>query len=103
MAEQVKYGEHTHTKYKVKEPRMYHVIMYNDDFTPMDFVVEILMSIFQKSEAEAFQLMYAVHRGVKAVVGTYVYDIAVTKAEESVKRAREEGYPFRVEAEPAGK
>ena len=80
MAGQVKYDESTHTKYKVKEPRMY-----------------------QKSETEAFQLMYAIHRGVKAIVGTYVYDIAITKVEESVKRAREAGYPFRVEAEPVGK
>ena len=103
MAGQVKYDESTHTKYKVKEPRMYHVVMYNDDFTPMDFVVEILMSVFQKSETEAFQLMYAIHRGVKAIVGTYLYDIAITKVEESVKRAREAGYPFRVEAEPVGK
>lgn len=103
MAGQIKYEESTHTKYKVKEPKMYHVVMYNDDFTPMDFVVEILMSVFNKSEAEAFRLMYAIHRSVKAVVGTYVYDIAVTKAEESVKRAREAGYPFRVETEAVSK
>ncbi|MDO5411091.1 MAG: ATP-dependent Clp protease adaptor ClpS [Lachnospiraceae bacterium] len=100
MAGQIKYEESTQIKFKVKEPKMYHVIMYNDDFTPMDFVVEILMSVFHKSETEAFQLMYAIHRGIKAVVGTYIYDIAVTKADEAVKRARAEGYPFRVETEP---
>lgn len=103
MAGQIKYEESTHTKYKVKEPKMFHVVMYNDDFTPMDFVVEILMTVFNKSETEAFRLMYAIHRGVKAVVGTYVYDIAVTKAAESVKRARDAGYPFRVETEPVEK
>lgn len=103
MAGQIKYEESTHTKFKVKEPKMYHVIMYNDDFTPMDFVVEILMSVFNKSESEAFRLMYAIHRGTRAIVGTYVYDIAVTKADEAVKRAREAGYPFRVETEPVEK
>ena len=101
MSAQIKYEESTHTKYKVKEPRMYHVIMYNDDFTPMDFVVDILVSIFNKSETEAFRLMYSIHRGVKAIVGTYIYDIAATKAEEAVKRARAAGYPFRVETEAA--
>ncbi len=103
MSGQIKFEENTHTKFRVKEPKMYHVIMYNDDFTPMDFVVEILMSVFNKSESEAFRLMYAIHRGTRAVVGTYVYDIAVTKADEAVKRAREAGYPFRVETEPVEK
>ncbi|MGN0267655.1 MAG: ATP-dependent Clp protease adaptor ClpS [Lachnospiraceae bacterium] len=101
MAGQIKYEERTRTGFKVKEPEMYHVVMYNDDFTPMDFVVEILMSIFNKTETEAFQIMYTIHRGTRAVVGTYIYDIAVTKAKEAVKRARQDGYPFRVETEPA--
>lgn len=100
MAEQTKLTRYTNTKFKVKEPRMYRVVMYNDDFTPMDFVVEILMTIFDKSETEAFHLMYSIHRGVKAVVGTYIRDIAETKAAQAVKLAREEGYPFCVEAEP---
>lgn len=103
MAELIKYEESTNIKYKVKEPKMYHVVMYNDDFTPMDFVVEILISVFHKSETDAFHLMYAIHRGTKAVVGTYTYDMAVTKADEAVRQAREEGYPFRVETEPAEK
>ena len=103
MAGQIKIEENTRVKFKVKEPRMYQVVMYNDDFTPMDFVVEILIEIFDKTEEEAFRLMYAVHRGTKASVGVYVYDIACTKADEAVKRAREAGYPFRVEALPVNK
>lgn len=85
------------TKNKIKEPRRYKVIMYNDDFTPMEFVVDILMDIFNKSQPEAIELMYRVHQGNYAVVGEYTYDIARTKVNESVNRARGEGYPFRVE------
>lgn len=87
------------TKLNIKRPRKYKVIMYNDDFTPMDFVVDILITIFHKNEEDAFALMMAVHKSTKAVVGTYSYDIAKTKAERSVSLAREQGYPFRVTVE----
>ncbi|MGL5614798.1 MAG: ATP-dependent Clp protease adaptor ClpS [Sarcina sp.] len=89
------------TNVKVKEPKRYKVVMYNDDFTPMDFVVEILTMIFRKSEEEAFQIMMAVHKAGKAIVGNYSYDIAKTKTEQSVTIAREEGYPFKVKVEEA--
>ena len=59
------------------------VMMFNDDFTPMDFVVEILESIFFKSQAEAEAIMLKVHHEEKAVVGTYSYDIAKSKSGES--------------------
>lgn len=84
---------------RIKIPKEYKVVMYNDDFTPMDFVVQILVEIFKKSYQEAFQLMMNVHQGEKAVVGVYSYDIAKTKAGQAVKAAREQGYPFRVEVE----
>ena len=103
MARKLESDVNRSTRVKVREPQMYNVIMYNDDFTPMDFVVEILMSIFHKKEQDAFRLMYAVHRGSKAVAGTYVFDIAETKKTEAIKRARKEGYPFRLETEPVGK
>lgn len=84
---------------KVKEPGRYKVVMYNDDFTPMDFVVDILISIFHKSNEEATKLMLQVHQGTKAVIGTYTYDMATTKSNLAMQRAREEGYPFRVKVE----
>lgn len=87
------------TKIKLKEPKKYKVIMYNDDFTPMDFVVKILMDIFKKSYEEAVTVMMTIHKGTKAVVGQYPYDIAMTKAKQAVNLARKEGYPFRVETE----
>ena len=55
----------------VREPRRYQVTIYNDDFTTMEFVVKLLMTVFHKSQAEAEQLMMMVHRSEKAVVGVY--------------------------------
>lgn len=86
-------------KIKMKEPRKYKVVMYNDDFTPMEFVVEILMEIFKKSQEDAINIMMEVHQGLKATVGIYTYDIATSKANVAMTRAREEGYPFRVKVE----
>lgn len=84
---------------QVRIPKKYVVVMHNDDFTPMDFVVKILMEIFNKQEQEAVSLMMQVHKGNKAIVGTYSYDIARSKSERAMAMAREEGYPFRVTVE----
>ncbi|MBD7912749.1 MULTISPECIES: ATP-dependent Clp protease adaptor ClpS [Clostridium] len=86
-------------KVKVREPKKYKVVMYNDDFTPMEFVVYILINIFKKSEEEAVQIMMSVHKGGKAVVGIYSYDIAKTKADIAISLSRQEGYPFRIKVE----
>lgn len=83
----------------VREPRHYKVVMHNDDFTSMEFVVEILMDIFHKDGLEAERLMLTVHKSGKAVVGVYPYDIAVTKVQMASARAREEGFPFRLTVE----
>ena len=63
----------------VKEPRQYNVIMYNDDFTSMEFVVDVLVDIFHKDEVTAQAIMMGVHKKGQAVVGKYPYDIAVTR------------------------
>lgn len=86
------------TKNQIKLPRQYRVLIYNDDFTPMDFVVEVLMQIFEKDETTAVALMLSVHKGNFAVAGVYPRDLAQTKAAEAVKWARSEGYPLKVEA-----
>ena len=76
--------------------------MLNDDFTPMDFVVRILIDIFHKDALNAERLMLQVHRNGKAVVAKYSYDIAITKVQKAMDMAKEEGYPFRltIEEEP---
>ena len=64
------------TKSRVKIPRQYQVLIYNDDFTPMDFVVEVLMRIFDKEEKDAVVLMLSIHKGSYAVAGVYPKDIS---------------------------
>ena len=86
---------------KVREPHLYHVIMLNDDFTTMEFVVDILKTIFHKEDAVAEGLMLSVHRSGRAVVGKYPYDIAVTKVAKAMERAKAEGFPFRMTVEEA--
>ena len=86
---------------KTKEPKRYNVIMLNDDFTTMDFVVAVLIDIFHKDQLTAEALMLDVHKKGKAIVGTYSYDIAVTKTRTAMQRARDEGFPFRMLVEEA--
>ena len=87
----------------IREPKRYKVIIYNDDFTTMEFVVMILVQVFLKSEEEANSLMLQVHHSDKAVVGIYSYDIAVSKARKATTMAREQGYPLRLTVEPEDK
>lgn len=89
------------TRIDIREPKHYQIIMHNDDFTPMEFVVEILIDIFRKDLLEAERLMLLVHESGRAAVGSYSYDIAVTKVQAASKRARQEGFPFRMTVEEA--
>ncbi len=84
----------------IKEPRRYKVVAYNDDFTTMEFVVMILKQVFLKSEEEANALMLQIHHSVKAVVGIYTYDIAMSKTRKATTMAREQGFPLRLTVEP---
>ena len=97
-------NEQSHIKERqktiLKEPRRYKVIIYNDDFTTMEFVVTILVQVFLKSEDEAQTLMLQVHHSDKAVVGIYSYDIAISKARKATMIAREQGFPLRLTVEP---
>ena len=85
---------------KLKEPPMYKVIMLNDDYTPMEFVVEILESYFSLSREQATQIMLMVHTKGKGVCGVYPRDIAETKATQVNTYARDSGHPLLCEVEP---
>lgn len=85
---------------QVKQPQQYQVVMHNDDFTTMDFVVDVLKSVFGKDPSEAMALMLAIHHAGKAIVGVYTYDIATSKAEKAMQLARNEGFPLRCTTEP---
>ena len=87
-------------KNNLKEPRRYKVIIHNDDFTTMEFVVEVLKTVFYLSNEKAEELMLQVHHANKAVVGIYTYDIAVSKANKAINMAREKGFPLQLTVEP---
>jgi len=85
---------------KLKPPTMYQVILYNDDFTPMDFVVEILRIFFFKSKAKATEIMLRVHHQGKAVCGVYTRSIAETKVTQVRAYAKQHEHPLRCEMMP---
>jgi ATP-dependent Clp protease adaptor protein ClpS len=80
---------------QLDEPPMYRVLLLNDDYTTMDFVVEVLKYVFQKSEEDANQIMLNVHRQGVGVCGLYPYEIAETKVEMVDGLARERGFPLK--------
>jgi ATP-dependent Clp protease adaptor protein ClpS len=88
-------------KEKLKEPEEYRVILLNDNYTTMEFVVAVLISIFQKSEGEAKRIMLDVHRKGRGTVGFYPWDIAQTKAAQVHAEAGRRGFPLRCLVEQA--
>jgi ATP-dependent Clp protease adaptor protein ClpS len=79
---------------KVKPPPMYQVVMYNDDFTPMEFVVEVLQVFFSLPTERATQVMLKVHTEGRGVCGVYPKDVASTKVEQVVQYARQHQHPL---------
>ena len=80
---------------KLKKPRMFRVIMFNDDYTSMEFVVEVLISVFNKPAAEATKIMLDVHKRGAGVCGVYTYDIAMTKINQVHRLAKVNQFPLR--------
>lgn len=81
----------------IKKPNMYEVMLLNDDYTTMEFVVDILMEVFHKTKQEASYIMLDVHLRGKGVVGIYTYDIAATKVMLVEELARENGFPLKAD------
>ena len=88
-------------KARLKHPKQYKVVLLNDDYTTMDFVVAVLESIFKKSPAEAMQIMLRVHKQGKGVAGVYSKEIAEAKVSQVHDRASSEGFPLRCAIEEA--
>ncbi|WP_022662690.1 ATP-dependent Clp protease adapter ClpS [Paucidesulfovibrio longus] len=88
------YDEH-----EVREPRKFKVVLLNDDYTTMDFVVEILMHVFKKTETEATLIMLAVHNEGKGVCGVYPAEVAETKVDTVHRLARSAGFPLKCSME----
>ena len=86
---------------KAKRPSMWNIVFYNDDFTPIDFVVFVLTKVFYRSAEEALALTLAVHTQGKGIAGTYTFEIAEQKQNEVLLMAKIEEHPLRVEVERA--
>ena len=88
-------GVSSETDQEIEEPPLYKVMLLNDDYTSMEFVVEVLVYVFQKSLEEATQIMLNVHRSGVGVCGIYPYEIAETKVNTVENLARENGFPLK--------
>jgi len=92
-------GVLTQERPKTKKPPMYKVLIHNDDYTPMEFVVAVLMQIFRHDEVTATQVMLHVHRTGVGVAGVYTYEIAETKVAQVLNAAKNHEYPLQCSCE----
>jgi ATP-dependent Clp protease adaptor protein ClpS len=88
------------TRQETKKPELFRVLLLNDDYTTMDFVVEILETVFNKAPAEAYRIMMAVHTQGQGLCGVYPFEVAETKVATVVDLARAQGFPLRATMEP---
>jgi ATP-dependent Clp protease adaptor protein ClpS len=89
-----KFEEELEYHVEIEEPRMFKVILHNDDYTSMVFVVDVLTTIFHKSEADAERIMFHIHETGKAVCGIYSFEIAQTKAQQVKQKAKQNEFPL---------
>jgi ATP-dependent Clp protease adaptor protein ClpS len=90
----------TRIKPKVEKPKLYKVILFNDDYTPREFVEMVLQAVFRTGDAVAHRIMITAHQKGKCVVAVYAKDIAETKVTEAMDHAKEAGFPLMFTAEP---
>ena len=86
---------------RTKKPPMYKVLLHNDDYTTKEFVVFVLQTVFQRSEADALAIMTHVHNQGVGVAGVYTFEIAETKVQKTVQLARSNEYPLQLSIEPS--
>ena len=85
---------------KVKPPQMYQVVLLNDDYTPMEFVVIVIQEFFNKDRETATQIMLKIHLDGKGVCGVFSKDVAATKVDQVTEAARKNGHPLQCVSEP---
>jgi len=87
-------------EHELREPRRFKVLIHNDDYTSMEFVVLVLSRFFGRTETEATRIMLEVHHKGSGVAGVYTRDVAESKVEQVEEFARENGFPLKCSAEP---
>lgn len=97
MKEEIIFKEKTKLSYK--KPNMYKVLLHNDDYTTMDFVIEVLIKVFKKDSVEATKIMYDVHKRGFGVAGVYTSDIASTKIRQVNHMSEVSGFPLKLTME----
>jgi ATP-dependent Clp protease adaptor protein ClpS len=85
---------------KVQQPRLYKVILLNDDYTPREFVVQVLKAVFRTSEDQAYRIMMTAHQRGACVVAAFTRDVAESKASEGTEMGHRKGYPLAFSTEP---
>jgi len=89
-----KFEEELDLALELEEPQMFKVLLHNDDYTSMDFVVEVLTGVFHKTSAQAEQIMRQIHEKGKAICGVYSFEIAQTKAQQVKQKAKQNEFPL---------
>jgi ATP-dependent Clp protease adaptor protein ClpS len=100
MSEQTNVKPRTKTKPKVERPKLWKVILLNDDYTPREFVVMVLKAVFRMNEDQAYNVMMTAHQKGACVIAVFTKDVADTKAKEATELGKSKGYPLFFTTEP---
>jgi ATP-dependent Clp protease adaptor protein ClpS len=100
MSQQTVLKPRTKVKPKTERPKLWKVILLNDDFTPREFVVQVLKAVFRMNENQAYQVMMTAHRKGACVIAVFTKDVADTKAKEATELGKQKGYPLYFTTEP---
>ena len=100
MSQQTNTKPRTRTKPQVERPKLWKVILLNDDYTPREFVVMVLKAVFRMGEETAYAVMLTAHRRGVCVIAVFTKDVAETKAKEATDLAKDKGYPLAFSTEP---
>src|SRR5690349_24616467 len=100
MSDDVVLKPDTIAKPKIQQPRLYKVILLNDDYTPREFVVEVLKAVFRMNETQAYNVMMTAHQKGACVIAVFTRDVADTKAKEATDLGKQNGFPLYFTTEP---
>ena len=100
MPEQTVVKPRTKTKPQTQRPKLWKVILLNDDYTPREFVVEVLKAVFRMNESQAYRVMMTAHQKGACVIAVFTKDVADTKAKEATELGKSNGYPLYFTTEP---